>query len=445
MMNSKPQHIIAVLILFVSTIISAESAGDTIGPNQSIKDGESLVSESGIFVLGFFNSSGNTNSRYLGLWYNFSTDVVVWVANRRNPVTNSFGTLLQLTEDGNLIISQNQTSNNNTSDAVDMVWSSNSSNSLGKTNITSPIAKLLNSGNLIITNGADGRVIWQSFNYPSDTLLPGMKLGFDKRTKQEWYLTSWKQPYDPSPGDFENRMDTGGSHELYTAINNTIEVRFGPWNGKWFSGVPRMKTYTDERSMYVDNETVAFYLYNMISADSYARLTVFPNYTLARMVWRRGTGKWISYQSKDECDLYNTCGPNGVCNTQELIYCQCYTGFHPKSSTSWNNRDHTLGCERKKKLDCGGKEDFLLVKNLKIPNTLNSTINKSMDLDNCKVGCFNNCSCVAYAPVYLESTDIIPRGCIMWFGDLIDTRLFNQDGQDLYLRLPTSEIKSTCL
>ncbi|CAL9208884.1 unnamed protein product, partial [Musa hybrid cultivar] len=41
--------------------------GDTIAPNQSLVDGETLISAGGAFELGFF-SPRKTNFRYLGIW-----------------------------------------------------------------------------------------------------------------------------------------------------------------------------------------------------------------------------------------------------------------------------------------------------------------------------------------------------------------------------------------
>jgi hypothetical protein len=31
-------------------------------------------------------------------------------------------------------------------------------------------------------------------------------------------------------------------------------------------------------------------------------------------------------------------------------------------------------------------------------------------------------------------------GCILWFGDLVDIRQYTEDGQDLYIRMASSEI-----
>lgn len=44
-----------------------------------------------------------------------------------------------------------------------------------------------------------------------------------------------------------------------------------------------------------------------------------------------------------------------------------------------------------------------------------------------------NCSCVAYAMTNFS-------GCRAWFGDLLDIREYSEDGQDLYVWMPASEI-----
>ena len=52
-------------------------------------------------------------------------------------------------------------------------------------NLTSPVAQLLDSGNFVLKdliNGSES-IVWQSFDYPSDMLLSGMKLGWNLKTR----------------------------------------------------------------------------------------------------------------------------------------------------------------------------------------------------------------------------------------------------------------------
>ena len=80
--------------LLLSLVFRICISFDTITLNQPIKDGgDNLVSNQKAFALGFF-SPGNSNLRYLGIWYNEITEQpVVWVANRDNPLNDTSGVL----------------------------------------------------------------------------------------------------------------------------------------------------------------------------------------------------------------------------------------------------------------------------------------------------------------------------------------------------------------
>ncbi|RYQ96982.1 hypothetical protein Ahy_B08g092945 isoform C [Arachis hypogaea] len=125
--------------------------------------------------------------RYLGIWYNEVVPMtVVWVAKRNNPLNDSSG-LLKITDKGLLVLLNNNNS---------IFWSSNSSSNLTQ----QPVALLWDSGNLIVnTNNKESEyILWHCFDYPFDTLLPGMMLGTDLTTGLNRNLTSRSSPDDPS-------------------------------------------------------------------------------------------------------------------------------------------------------------------------------------------------------------------------------------------------------
>ncbi|KAK9209469.1 hypothetical protein WN944_001835 [Citrus x changshan-huyou] len=199
-------------------------ASDTITSSQSLSDGRTLVSKEGSFELGFF-SPGSSKNRYVGIWYkNMPVKTVVWVANRINPINDSSG-LLVVNETGNLVL---------TSQNKSVVWSAN----LSKEVQTPVVLQLLDSGNLVLRGERDGgseTYLWQSFDYPSDTLQPGMKLGWDFKTGLERRITSWKSSDDPSPGDFIWKIERQFYPELVMWKGSRKFYRTGPWNGLIFS------------------------------------------------------------------------------------------------------------------------------------------------------------------------------------------------------------------
>ncbi|XP_058188702.1 G-type lectin S-receptor-like serine/threonine-protein kinase RKS1 [Rhododendron vialii] len=166
---------------------------DTLTPNKSIKDGKVLVSSDETFALGFF-SLGNSSRRYVGIWYNnIPEHTVVWVANRESPINGTSG-VLSLNREGNFVIYDS--TRNHT------VWQTNVS-------AVSYSARLLDSGNLVLFQGdsGSGGSVWQSFDHPTNTLLPNMKLGLDRRTGLERFLTSWKSQDDPSTGEYSFQLE----------------------------------------------------------------------------------------------------------------------------------------------------------------------------------------------------------------------------------------------
>ena len=167
--------------LIFLTFLRSVRAADTITQKQSLNDTETLVSANEIFELGFF-SPGTSKNRFLGIWYKKTPGKVVWVANRDNPVSDSYGELI-ISNSGTFVIIQ----------STSIIWSSNISR-VAK----NPVLQLLNSGNIVLRDNSSTSYILQSFDYPSDTLLLDMKLTWNIGSGQERYLNSWKAPDDPS-------------------------------------------------------------------------------------------------------------------------------------------------------------------------------------------------------------------------------------------------------
>ncbi|KAK0600975.1 hypothetical protein LWI29_020098 [Acer saccharum] len=102
--------------------------------------------------------------------------------------------------------------------------------------------------------------------------------------------------------------------------------------------------------------------------------------------------------------------------------CQCLEGIKPKST---GYRDRSEGCVRNKALNYSKLDGFIKFNGLKLPDATNSSVNKSMNLKQCRVKCLENTSCMAYSNLDIRGEG---SGCVMWFGDLIDIKQLSYDG-----------------
>jgi hypothetical protein len=422
------------LLLFSLLLLSTKKlafAADTIGRGSNITDGETLVSSDGTFTMGFF-SPGASTKRYLGIWFSVSTDAVVWVANRERPVNDKAGALV-VSDTGSLLLLDG---------FRQIAWSSSNSTS------TSPVeAQLLNSGNLVVRNRGSATILWQSFDYPSNAMLSGMKVGKDLWDGVEWFLTSWRSLDDPSPGAYRRLLDTSGLPDNVVWKGNAKTFRTGPWNGLWFSGIPEVLTYKNliEYRMEITSRQVTYgYIVKPGAPLTYVVLTETGD--VNRLVWDNGTRSWQTqyHGPRDVCDNYGKCGEFGVCNASaaSTSFCSCLKGFSPVSPSEWKVREASGGCQRNLRLDCGGKQPttdgFELVHGVKLPDTHNASVYMDIAVDECRARCLSNCSCVAYAAADIGGGGS-GSGCVIWADSLMDLR-YVDGGQDLYLRLPRSEL-----
>lgn len=416
------------LLIPISTSISI------ISTNQTIKDGDILVSEGGVFALGFF-SPGNSSNRFVGIWYkNISEQTIVWVANRQNPINDSSG-VVSVDTKGNLILHGN--------DQKTPVWSTNISVSdSGNSNF---FAQLMNTGNLVLFQGDRNKevVVWESFDYPSHTLLPYMKLGVNLRTGLDRFLTSWKSHDDPRSGGYTFKMDLNGSPpQTFLSKGQNHIWRTGPWNGIRWTGVPQMTQNFIFTITYVENSSDVYMTYNLIDSSVFSRMILNESGTMQRLTWHADRNQWVEFWSapKDQCDYYNHCGTYGNCNSTNLVEfeCQCLPGYEPKSSRDWYLRDGSGGCVAKRGEDmCQAGAGFVKVPGGKMPDTNVGVVNRSIGLKECEVSCLRNCSCKGYASLDISQGG---TGCITWHGDLVDTREFSSGGQDFFLRVDAFEL-----
>ncbi|KAL6333224.1 hypothetical protein AAG906_028407 [Vitis piasezkii] len=337
-------------------------------------------------------------------------DLLVSKQSRDHPINDSSG-VLSINTSGNLLLHRGNTH----------VWSTNVSIS----SVNATVAQLLDTGNLVLIQNDDKRVVWQSFDHPTDTMLPHMKLGLDRRTGLNRFLTSWKSPEDPGAGEYSFKLDVNGSPQLFLSMGSKWIWRTGPWNGLGFVGVPEMLTtfIFDIRFWNTGDEvSMEFTLVNS-SAFSSIKLGsdgLYQRYTLDE---RNHQLVAIWSAARDPCDNYGRCGLNSNCDvyTGAGFECTCLAGFEPKSQRDWSLRDGSGGCVRIQGTNtCRSGEGFIKIAGVKPPDA--STARE----------CLNDCNCRAYTSADVSTGG---SGCLSWYGDLMDIRTLAQGGQDLFVRV----------
>ncbi|KAK7373641.1 hypothetical protein VNO80_07056 [Phaseolus coccineus] len=418
-------------LLIIPWFLFAEvvTATDTINTSQFIKDNETITSTDGNFTLGFFTPQNSTN-RYVGIWWQ-PKFTVIWVANRNQPLNDSSG-VVSISEGGNLVVLNGQNQ---------VIWSTNVSN-VGS-NSTS---KLLDSGNLVLQDSSSGRTIWESFQHPSNVLLPNMKISTNKATGEKVKQTSWKSPSDPSTGSFSLSVESLGVPEVFIWKETRPFWRTGPWNGKAFTGLPYMKKFYIE-GIHVgdDGEGNVEFLFSGVEEIGFIIYILNSTGNCEERWWNGEKKEWVvSWNSHQfECDVYGVCGPFAVCNSQSSPTCSCLKGFEPRNKEEWNRQNWTSGCFRRTPLKCERtsnqnksadytEDGFLELKMVKVPDFSDGSALR-LQPDMCRSRCLENCSCIAYS----YDADI---GCMSWTENLMDIQKFSNGGLDLHVRVAYTEL-----
>lgn len=442
--NTRNPWLFSVLLLILSYYIACFSiAGDTLSAAESLSVSESLVSQGSIFELGFFNP-GTSSNVYLGIWYKkFGVKVkdidIVWVANRENPLTAPSSSRLELSEDGNLVLLDRSSKK--------PFWSTN----LAFPMSNSTEAIIGDDGNFVLRDRYDvSTVFWESFDHPTDTLLPGGKLRIDKITGKSKQLISWKNSEDPAPGMFSFGLDPNEGSQYILEWNRSQSYwSSGIWNGRFFNLAPEMTQNSIFNYSFVSNENESYFSYSLNNSTFIpSRFVINFSGMIQQQMWLAGHCIWkiFWFQPRQKSNVYALCGAFGMSHENVSDPCQCLQGFEPFSVEDTKLNDWSGGCVRKSPLQCedsmntNGERDWFLKKsNVRLP--VNSKVNLTGSATTCELACMKNCSCAAYA--YNSSS-----GCMIWEGALLNLQQLSdggEAGQDIYLRLSASEYRSTSL
>ncbi|XP_059442194.1 G-type lectin S-receptor-like serine/threonine-protein kinase B120 [Corylus avellana] len=385
--------IASLLLLFCLAFYftNATITGDFIRAGQSLNTLETIESADGMYKLGFF-SQQNSAKYHVGISFCHLPDRnVLWVANREQPFPNS-SAVLTLNLDGNLVISDGS--------LLYVVANTSGGNDTSAT--------LSDTGNLVLKNRAE--VLWQSFDHPTDTLLPGMKVEDDKTG---WSLTSWKKEEDPAPGIFS--LHLGSRKELII-----MEGSKPCWSSPLIGGLADKFEIAGENISYtISNNYPSEFIRVSLSVKGELRLQTWPSTDNLQSP--------ADLSGSLKCGAYAFCGEFTICNEAADQKCECLPGFKAYA---------TQGCKRKTILPFRDvqKHGFLQMSMVYLPS--NPQQLHVGNASECKSASLKNFECTGYA--YDQE-----HGCQVWEGPLLNLKQFPEDNtykQDFYLKLARSDL-----
>ncbi|KAJ0786469.1 putative protein kinase RLK-Pelle-SD-2b family [Helianthus annuus] len=324
-------------------------------------------SQSNLFAFGFYPQG---TGYVVAIWLvSVEENPVVWTAYRDDPPVSPNSTL-ELTHKGELVLFSDE--------GVMKIIAANVS-----------YAVMNNSGNFVLYNNHMG-IVWQSFDFPTDSMLQGQRLS----TGNELVSSVSKTNY--SSGRFRIKMQMDGNLVMYP-INTEDAAVNAYWSTSTFnsknylylniSGLLLMNGSDSQVTRRLYTATYPAIYRVTLCDDGILRLYSY-NHTNSTPVWQ------APYKA---CDVKNFCGFNSYCtNNDELHYCVCLPGsdfIDPENIYS--------GCQRNStKATCiKGKENMTYYKMATKEQIVCEDRPYHRDLtgnkEDCSESCLNDCDCDA--------------------------------------------------
>ncbi|KAL4649557.1 hypothetical protein ACB092_01G022100 [Castanea dentata] len=390
------------------------------GTSISVEKPDILISPNGDFSAGFY--SVGDHAYCFAIWFSNSR-TVVWMANRAQPVHGRHSKL-SLLKNGNLILTDANKLN---------VWTTNT------VSLSFVQLHLHNTGNLALRN-VDGVILWQSFDFPTDTLLPQQLL--TRNTK----LVSSRSQSNYSTGFFEFFFDNQNILRLFYNDSKISSTYY--WPNPWLA-------ISDTGRISYNNSKTAILntLGNFSSSDDltfvsadygavlHRRLTLDYDGNIRLYSWEEEGQSWVvSWQAiQKPCEIPGVCGANGLCSyvIGSGRKCSCPPGYKMKNRTDWAD-----GCELEVDLSCKANESgFLQLSQVDFYSFYGNDFGNfpNYTFDQCRDLCLAACDCKAFEYNFNEYYGF--SKCYPKTRLLNGYRSPNLTG-DVYLKLPKSKILS---
>ncbi|KAF8401701.1 hypothetical protein HHK36_012647 [Tetracentron sinense] len=284
-------------------------ANISLGSGLTAGTNESWRSLSGEFAFGFYRLTGGLF--LVGIWLDMIPErTLVWSANRDSPA--NAGSTVRLTYNGQLFLTySNQT--------VQSIY----------TGASTSLGFMQNDGNFVLKD-SNSNVLWQSFDSPTDTLLPGQYLVEGRKL-----YSNAKGNVDYSTGRFMLEMQNDG--------NLVLSAYHFSDPGYWYTSTSQPNVSlvfnSSTASMYLVSSTDIIHSLTMnISAtpveNYYHKAVIDDHGNFQQYVYEKRNGsQWTSLWKAvtEPCYVNAVCGVYGFCTSpdNETVTCTCLPGYSP--------------------------------------------------------------------------------------------------------------------
>jgi len=371
----KLQNLLAFMYLWLwwSTRIHIQAANDSLNPGDTLNYTTTLCSEKCTYYLAFAAFSPGDNN-YLSVLTK-KNDIEVWMSDRNQPVDQD-SAVLSLDHYGVLKIGPQR---------VKPIILYSPPKPINNTKAT-----LLDTGNFVLQqlhpNGTK-TLLWQTFDYPTQTLLPTQKLGVNHKTGHRWLVVSWITETLDSPGAFSLEWED---------VEQELIIRR---RGKvcWRSGKLR-----NNRFEYIPEDAQRGLKYTLVSngdENSFSFTTT-----------NEEPYRWWSLS-----DIGQISDRKGYVARADLCY-------------GYNNTDG--GCQRWQDIPKCRNSGDVFQKSIGYysNNNLSYEKNPSYGYSDCEASCWTNCSCSGFKELYQNGT-----GCAFFHWISAENYTFDNTGYPFYL------------